>query len=99
MPQIKLLKRMAGPGGNYNPGFLMEVEADRGQLLVDAGAAEWVAPVRQKPIERAVVEPVERAVVETAKPNVNEPSDPLLTELIEKPNKEKPKAKGRKKQG
>jgi hypothetical protein len=99
MPEVKLLKRMAGPDGNHSPGFVMKVDADIGQQLVDQGAAEWVAPIRQQPIERAVVDPVERAAVELKKPNVHEPSDPLLTELIEKPNKEKLKAKGRKKQG
>jgi hypothetical protein len=62
MPKIKLIKRMAGPGGNHSPGFVMEVDADIGQQLVDQGAAEWVAPVRQKPIERAVKAPVEKAV-------------------------------------
>ena len=99
MPTIKLLKRMAGPEGNFDPGLLMEVDAGIGQQLVDQKAAEWVAPVRQKPIERAVVEPVEVAVVEPANPNTDKPLDPLLTERIEKPVKEKPKAKGRKKQG
>jgi hypothetical protein len=87
MPEVKLLKRMAGPDGNHSPGFVMKVDADTGQQLVDQGAAEWVAPIRQKPIERAVVEPVERATVETVEK--------------EKPEKieEKLKAKGRKKQG
>jgi len=62
MPKVKLLKRMAGPGGNYNPGSVIEIDAGIGQQLVDQKAAEWIAPVRQKPIERAVVEPVEKAV-------------------------------------
>ena len=46
---------MAGPDGNFPPGFVMEIDADKGQELVNQGAAEWVAPIRQKPIERAVV--------------------------------------------
>ena len=54
MPQIKLLKRMAGPDGNFPPGFVMDIDADEGQKLVDQGAAEWVAPPRHKPIERAI---------------------------------------------
>ena len=62
MPEVRLLKRMAGPGGNYNPGSVIEIDADIGQQLVDQKAAEWVAPVRQKPIERAVEAPVEKAV-------------------------------------
>lgn len=87
MPEIKLIKRMAGPGGNYNPGSVIEIDADIGQQLVDQKAAEWVAPVRQKPIERAVVEPVEKAV--------KEPVEKTETkELKEKP---KPKARSKKK--
>lgn len=57
MPKVKLNKRMAGPDGNFPPGFVMEVNADIGQQLVDQGVAEWVAPVRQKPVERAVKQP------------------------------------------
>jgi hypothetical protein len=57
MPKIKLIKRMAGPEGNHAPGFVMEVDADIGQQLVDQKAAEWIAPVRQPVIERAVKQP------------------------------------------
>ena len=89
MPEIRLLKRMAGPDGNYSPGFVMEVDADIGQQMVDQGAAEWLPPVRQQPIERAVKAPVEKAVVE-----------PEPSEYIEEAKAEiKPKKKAVKKQG
>lgn len=48
---------MAGPNGNYSAGTTLEVDADIGQKLVDQKAAEWIAPKRQKPIEKAVIEP------------------------------------------
>jgi hypothetical protein len=54
MPKIRLKHRMAGPDGNFPPGFVMEINADEGQKLVDFGAAEWVAPPRHESIERAV---------------------------------------------
>lgn len=68
MPKIKLIKRMAGPGGNYPPGFIIEIDADTGQQMVDQGAAEWVAPQRQKPIEQAVAMPLEKAEKKPKKP-------------------------------
>lgn len=58
---------MAGPGGNYPPGFVLEVDTDIGQQMVDQGAAEWVAPKRQVPLERAVIKPVEKAVQQPIK--------------------------------
>lgn len=62
MPRIRLLKRMAGPDGNHPPGFVITVDADIGQQMVDQNAAEWVTPQRQAPVERAVTQPKEKAV-------------------------------------
>lgn len=104
MPQIKLLKRMAGPDGNYSPGHVMEIAADIGQQLVDQDAAEWLPPVRQQPIERAVKAPVEKGVAEPV------PSEGIEKEVKAEPEpikdieetaktESKPKKKAVKKQG
>lgn len=94
MPEIKLLKRMAGPEGNYSPGFFLEVDADIGQQMVDQGAAEWMPPKRQKPIERAVIAPVEKVVLEV------KPSKEIEEDVQEEVKaEEKPKKKAVKKQG
>ena len=54
MPEIRIKNRMAGPDGNYPPGSVISIDANKGQELVDAGAAEWITPKRQKHIEKAV---------------------------------------------
>lgn len=90
MPVIKLLKRMAGPDGNYSPGFIMEVDADVGQQLVDQGAAEWLPPKRQQPVERAVKLPVEKAVA-TPAPEDNHEEQPKEPEVKAKPKKKSSK--------
>lgn len=48
--RIKLKKRMAGPGGNFPPGFVIDMDPKTAHQLVAQNAAEWV----DRPIEKAV---------------------------------------------
>ena len=42
MPRVRLLKRMAGPEGNYGIGQIIDVSAERAEALVAGGFAEMV---------------------------------------------------------
>lgn len=62
MKRIRMITLAAGPAGVLEPGRVYEVEDERAQKLVAAGAAVAVEPQMAKaPIEAAIIEPEETA--------------------------------------
>ncbi len=57
--RVRLLTGLAGRGFSHAPGAVIEVKADEGRRLIEAGFAE---PMEQT-VEEATVEAPERAVV------------------------------------
>ncbi len=45
--KIKLLSRMAGPGGNYSPGLSLEMDAKQAKELIAGGYAVSLEPEQE----------------------------------------------------
>lgn len=60
--RIRLKTRMAGPGGNWAPGDVIEVDENVGREMAADGFAEIVAEDDDAPVEMAAKPPAEAAV-------------------------------------